>query len=43
MLERRDLLVAEGDTDRDREVAGGIQYEAAALVARLQATGAGGP
>ena len=41
MLERRDLLLAEGGTNRDREVASGIQHEAAALGAGLQATGAG--
>ncbi len=42
MLEWRDLLLAEGGTDRDRKVAGGIQHEAAALVAGLQAARTGG-
>ena len=42
MLERRDFLLAEGGTDRDREVAGGIQHQAAALVAGLQAASTGG-
>ena len=37
MLEWRDLLLTEGGTDRDREVAGGMQHEEAALGARLQA------
>src|ERR1019366_5655682 len=39
VLERRDLLLAEGGTDSDGEVAGGIQHGAAALGAGLQATG----
>src|SRR5208337_5633120 len=33
----RDLLLAEGGTDSDGEVAGGIQHGASALGARLQA------
>jgi len=37
---RRDLLLAEGGTDSDGEVARGIQHGAAALGAGLQATGA---
>jgi hypothetical protein len=40
MLERRDFLLAERGTDRDREMASGIQHEASAFVARLQAAGA---
>src|ERR1035441_8495150 len=39
VLERRDLLLAEGGTDSDGEVARGIQHGAAALGAGLQATG----
>src|SRR5271170_5871162 len=42
MLERRDFLLAERGADRDREMASGIQHNAAALVARLQATGTSG-
>jgi hypothetical protein len=42
MLERRDFLLAERGTDRDREMASGIQHETAALVLGLQAAGAGG-
>ena len=42
MPEWRDFLLAEGGTGRDREVASGIQHQAAALVAGLQAAGAGG-
>src|ERR1700683_5368779 len=42
MLERRDFLLAERGADRDREMARGIQHNAAALVARLQATGTSG-
>src|ERR1700722_6871937 len=42
MPEWRDLLLAEGGTDRDRKVAGGIQHEAAALVTGLQAASTGG-
>ena len=42
MSERGDFLFVEGSADRDREVAGGIQHEAAALGAGLQAAGAGG-
>lgn len=37
MLEWGNLLLAEGGTDRDREVEGGIQHQTAALGARLQA------
>ena len=43
MLEWGDFLLTERGTDRDREVAGGIQYEAAAFVARLQAASTSGP
>ena len=39
VLERRDLLVAEGGTDSDGEVSRGIQHRAFALGAGLQATG----
>ena len=35
MLEWRDLLLAEGGTDRDREVAGGVQHQETAFGARL--------
>src|SRR5271155_890631 len=42
MLERRDFLLTDRGTDRDREVAGGIQHQAAALVAGLQAASTGG-
>src|SRR5271156_1233755 len=42
MLERRDFLLAERGADRDREMASGIKHNAAALVARLQATGTSG-
>src|ERR1700678_3756678 len=42
MLERRDFLLAERGADRDREMASGVQHNAAALVARLQATGTSG-
>ena len=42
MLERRDFLLVEGGAGSDREVAGGIQHEAAALGTGLQAAGAGG-
>jgi hypothetical protein len=42
MFEWRDFLLVEGGPDRDRKVAGGIQHQAAALVAGLQAAGAGG-
>ena len=42
MLERGDFLLAEGGTDRDREVASGIQHKAAPFGAELQAAGAGG-
>src|ERR1700729_2643075 len=42
MLERRDFLLAERGADRDREMASGIQHNAAALVARLQAPGTSG-
>ncbi len=42
MLEWRDFLLVEGGPDRDRKVAGGIQHEAAALVAGLQAASTGG-
>ncbi len=42
MLERRDLLLAEGGPDRDREMAHGVQHDAAALGAGLQAAGPGG-
>src|SRR6202020_3533686 len=42
MLERRDFLLAERGADRDREMASGIQHNAAALVARLEATGPSG-
>src|ERR1022692_3937000 len=41
MLERRDLLLAEGGTDRDRKVAGGIQHKASPLGAGLQAASSG--
>jgi hypothetical protein len=37
MLERRDFLLTEGGANRDREVARGIQHEAAAFCTRLQA------
>src|SRR5580704_5742091 len=43
MPEWGDFLLTERGTDRDREVAGGIQYEAAAFVARLQAASTSGP
>src|SRR5271168_114533 len=42
MFEWRDFLLVEGGPDRDRKVAGGIQHEAAALVAGLQAASTGG-
>ena len=42
VLERRDLLFAEGGTGSDRELAGGIRHAASALGAGLQATGAYG-
>src|SRR5271168_5111561 len=42
MLERRDFLLTDRGTDRDREVAGGIQHQAAALVTGLQAASTGG-
>src|SRR5467141_3342842 len=42
VLEWRDLLLAEGGTDRDREVAGGVQHQATALSARLPAACPGG-
>src|SRR5271156_5807166 len=42
MLERRDFLLAERGADRDREMASGIQHNAAAPVARLQAPGTSG-
>ena len=42
VLERRNLLLAEGGADRDRTVARGIQHATAALVAGLQAAGASG-
>jgi len=41
MLEWRDLLLAEGGTDRDRTVEGGVQHAAAALGARIQAADTG--
>ena len=41
VLERRDFLLVEGGPNRDREVASGIQHAPAALVAGLQAAGAG--
>src|SRR5450631_367674 len=40
VLEWRDLLLAEGGTDSDGEMARGIQHGATALGARLQAAGA---
>jgi hypothetical protein len=42
MLERRDFLLTDRGTDRDRAVASGIQHQAAALVAGLQAASTGG-
>jgi hypothetical protein len=42
MLERRTLLLAEGGTDCDRAVAGGVQHPETPLGARLQAAGTGG-
>src|SRR5208282_2428904 len=42
MFEWRDFLLVEGGPDRDRKVAGGIQHQAAALVAGLQAASTGG-
>jgi len=42
VLEWRDLLLAEGGTDRDRTVEGGVQHAAAALGARIQAADTGG-
>ena len=39
VLERRDLLFAEGGADRDRAVASGIQHEATPFGARLHAVG----
>ncbi len=39
---QRDLLLVEGGTDRDREVAGRVQHAATALGARLQTASAGG-
>jgi hypothetical protein len=42
MLEWGDLLLAEGGTDRDREVAGRVQYKAASFGARLQAASTSG-
>src|SRR5580704_2693046 len=42
MLERRDFLLAPRGADRDREVASRVQHPATALVAGLQAAGAGG-
>ena len=38
-FERRDLLLAEGGTDSDGEVARGIQHGTAPLGSGLQATG----
>ena len=42
MLERGDFLLAPRGADRDREVASGVQHQAAALGAGLQAASAGG-
>src|SRR5580698_2842570 len=42
MLERRDFLLAPRGADRDREVASRVQHPATALIAGLQAAGAGG-
>ena len=42
MLERGDFLLTEGGADRDRELARGVQHEAAALLTRLQAACPGG-
>src|SRR5271163_3690325 len=42
MLERGDFLLAPRGADRDREVASGVQHPATALIAGLQAAGAGG-
>ena len=42
MPERGDFLFAEGGAGGDREMAGGVQHDATALGAGLQAAGAGG-